>query len=170
MTSIASAGFQNLPSPLQRLQSELSSEVSAGTISSSDSSALSSALNDIDSALQSERSSASTSDGPPSPDQLKKKIDDLIAGEVKSGKLTDSQAAELKNIFAKTFQHGGPGGSGDGGDASTGGSSASSSTDPNNQLLQDFLKLLQDANGNVGYGASGDQQSQSTSLVVNYQT
>ena len=46
---------------------------------------------------------------PPSPDEMKSKINDLIAGEVSSGKLTSAQGDELKNVFANTFK-GGPGG------------------------------------------------------------
>ena len=104
MTSISSATSQQF-SPLSRLQSELASEVSAGTISSDDQSALSSALTDIDSAM---KSGAASSDGaPPSPDAMKAKIDGLIDGEVKDGKLTSAQAAELKNVFAQAFS-GGP--------------------------------------------------------------
>jgi len=185
VTSISSAGFQQFPSPLQRLQNELSSEVSAGTISGSDSDALASALDDIDATLQSERTSASATDGPPSPKEMKQKIDDLIAGEVKSGKLTDDQAAELKNVFAKTFAHGpgggpggpgaspgGPGGPGGGfADADSNGSSTqSASADTANTLLQDFIKLLQDSQTSSGYSASGDLQSQLRSLLVDYQT
>jgi hypothetical protein len=109
MASISSFGA--LPqsfSPLSRLQSELASEVSSGTISSGDQSALSSALTDINSAMQSQAPSAGS---PPSPGAMKSKIDSLIDGEVKDGKLTSAQADELKNVFAQAFQ-GGPGGSG----------------------------------------------------------
>ena len=76
MTSI-SATTANSYSPLDRLKSELTKEVSAGTISSSDESALSSALDDIDSAMKSGASSASSST-PPSADEMQSKIDDII--------------------------------------------------------------------------------------------
>jgi hypothetical protein len=105
MSSISSVGFQN-QSPLTILQNELASEVSSGPISSSDQSALSSALSDINSALQSDSSSS-----PPSPSDMKSKIDGLISQEVQSGKLTSDQAKELQNIFANAFK-GGPGGAG----------------------------------------------------------
>jgi hypothetical protein len=138
MTSaISSSAFAQYTSPLTRLQNELASEVSAGTISTGDQSALSSALNDIDSALKSQASSGTA------PGDVKSKIDDLIAGEVENGKLTSDQAAELKNVFASTFQNapqgaggaGGPppGGGGPppgGGAGGAGGSSGSTSTDP----------------------------------------
>jgi hypothetical protein len=178
VTSISSATSQQFSSPRDLLQSELSSEVSAGTISSADGSALGSALNDIDASLQQDRASGATSGQPPSPGEIKQKIDDLIASEVKSGKLTDSQAKELKNVFVKAFQHGGPGaasGSGDSSTQSTSSSGADSSTQSTpssdaNRLLQDFIKLLQDAQSTSGYNATGDVQSQLKSLLVNYQT
>jgi hypothetical protein len=182
MTSIAATGLQQYSSPRDLLQSELSSEISAGTISATDGSALSSALDDIDAALQSDRAStSSTGSQPPSPDDIKKKIDGLIASEVQNGKLTDDQATELQNVFAKTFQNGGPGGGPGGGPDGTGGpggsASNSSSSDTSNsssdsttKLLQDFLKLLQDSQGTTSYSPSGDAQGQSTSLLVNYQT
>lgn len=127
MTSISSATSQQF-SPLARLQSELASEVSAGTISSDDQSALSSALTDIDSAM---KSGAASFDGtPPSPDAMKAKIDGLIDGEVKDGKLTSAQAAELKNVFAQAFS-GGPGGAGGpGGPGGAGGGAGKTDSDP----------------------------------------
>jgi hypothetical protein len=183
MTSIAATSLQQYSSPRDLLQNELSSEISAGTISSADGSALSSALDDIDTAMQSDRASA-TGGQPPSPGDMKKKIDGLIASEVQNGKLTDDQATELQNVFAKAFQNGGPGGApggpgglgGAGGGTSSASSSdssgtqSSSSSDNTTQLLQDFLKLLQDSQGTTGYDASGDAQSKLTSLLVNYQT
>src|SRR6266403_5971993 len=109
MTSISTASSSYL-SPLQQLQKELQSEVNAGKISSADQDALTSALTDIDSSLQSSRSSGSSSKKT-SPDDLKAKIDDLIAGEVSSGKLTSDQATELQGVFKAAFGNG-PGGSG----------------------------------------------------------
>lgn len=185
MTSISSANFHQFSSPRQLLQNELSSEVTAGTISSADSEALSSALDDIDAAMQSDRASRTADSGPPAPGEMKQKIDDLIAAEVKSGKLTDDQADELKNVFANAFQHGGPGGpGGSGGPGGPGGGGgggaasasdgsdtpASSSDDTTTKLLEDFIKLLRDAQGTNGYGASGDLKSKLTSLLVDYQT
>jgi hypothetical protein len=72
---------------------------------------LSAALTDIDFAMQASRASDQASGTRPSPDQLKSKIDDLIAGEVSSGKLTSDQAAELQGIFKAAFANG-PGGAG----------------------------------------------------------
>jgi len=190
MTSIAPASSQPAyQSPLDRLQNELQSEVSAGTISSNDQDALSSALDDIDQALQSQRQSDQASGTRPSRSEMKSKIDDLIAQEVQNGKLTSDQADELKNVFAKTFQHGpggpggaggpgGPGGAGGGSGCGPGGASDASatsdtsSTDSTNQLLQDFLKLLQQSSQDSTYGANGNSNSSSlsiTALVVNYQ-
>ena len=118
MTSISAASTNTYQSPLQKLQDELLSEVNSGAISSSDKDALSSALTDIDSAMQASRASDQASGTRPSPDQLKSKIDDLIAGEVSSGKLTSDQATERQGVFwllhrtsdrlsdLKTFRHG----------------------------------------------------------------
>jgi len=192
MTSIAPASSQPAyQSPLDRLQNELQSEVSAGTISSNDQDALSSALDDIDQALQSQRQSDQASGVRPARGEMKSKIDDLIAQEVQNGKLTSDQADELKNVFAKTFEHhghggpggaggpGGPGGAGGGPDCGPGGASDASaasdtsSTDSTSQLLQDFLKMLQQSSSQDStYGANGDSSSSSlsvTALVVNYQ-
>jgi hypothetical protein len=179
MTSISSAAGQAY-SPLQQLQSTLASDVAAGSISSDDQSALSGALSDIDSALQSQMQAGGS---PPSHEDMKAKIDDLIANEVSQGNLTTTQATELKNVFASTFQGGPNGASGAGGpppggpppsdgddnddDSST--SATSSSTDVST-LLQDFLKQLQDAQSADGtYGADGNNlASEIQSLIVNY--
>jgi hypothetical protein len=109
MTSIAATGTASYQSPLQKLQAELQSEVSSGAISSTDQGALSSALTDIDSSLQSQPAS-DLSGAQSSPDDLKSKIDTLIAGEVSSGKLTSDQATELQKVFSNTFASGDPGG------------------------------------------------------------
>ena len=111
MTSISAASASTYQSPLQKLQDELLSEVTSGAISSSDQDALSSALTDIDSAMQASRASDQASGTRPSPDDLKSKIDDLIAGEVSSGKLTSDQATELQGVFKAAFANG-PGGAG----------------------------------------------------------
>ena len=111
MTSISAASAQTYQSPLQKLQDELLSEVKSGAIKSSDQDALASALTDIDSAMQASRASDQASGTRPSPDELKSKIDDLIAGEVSSGKLTSDQATELQGIFKAAFANG-PGGAG----------------------------------------------------------
>ena len=102
MSLSISAGLspQSFP-PLSRLQNELTSEVASGAIGSGDQPTLSSALNDIDTALKSQAPSPSS---PPSPGAIKAKIDDLIAGEVKDGKLTSAQADELKTSSPRPFK------------------------------------------------------------------
>jgi len=115
MTSISAASINTRQSPLQKLQDELLSEVNSGAISSSDKDALSTALTDIDSAMQASRTSDQASGTRPSPDQLKSKIDDLINGEVSSGKLTSDQATELQGIFKAAFANGPAGAGGPGG-------------------------------------------------------
>src|SRR6478672_6223477 len=109
MTSISAASASTYQSPLQRLQDELQSEVTSGAISSADQDALPSALTDIDSSLQASRASDQASGTRPG--DLKSKIDDLINGEVSSGKLTSDQATELQGVFKVAFADG-PAGSG----------------------------------------------------------
>ena len=162
MTSISAISSSNYQSPLQKLQDELQAEINSGTIGSSDQDALSSALTDIDSSLQSSRASDSAGGTRPSPGDLKSKIDDLIAGEVSSGKLTSDQATELQGVFKAAFANG-PGGAGgpdgaggahghhgshDGppptdGDSSSDSASSSSGASSADDILQQFLQSLQ---------------------------
>ncbi len=89
------------------MQNELTSEIAAGTIASTDLDALTAALDSIDQTLTSQRGSdRATGTAPPSPDQMKAKIDDLIAAEVTNGTLTSEQAEELKTVFANAFSSG----------------------------------------------------------------
>jgi len=114
MTSIAAASSNNYLTPLQQLQAHLQSEVNAGTVSSSDQTALSSALTDINSSLQGGSAGASARGTNLPPGDLKSKIDNLIAGEVSSGKLTSAQATELQGVFKAAFASG-PGSAADAG-------------------------------------------------------
>ena len=103
MTSISATSSNSYQSPLQQLLNELQNEAGSGAIGSSDQAVLSSALTDINASLQSGNAGASAGGTPPSPADLKSKIDDLIAGEVSSGKLTADQATELQGIFQAAF-------------------------------------------------------------------
>jgi hypothetical protein len=196
MTSISAASTNTYQSPLQKLQDELLSEVNSGAISSSDKDALSSALTDIDSAMQASRASDQASGTRPSPDQLKSKIDDLIAGEVSSGKLTSDQATELQGVFKAAFANGpggaggpgGPGGSRGAGGPPPGGpppsgdasssddTSSSSSSTSIDDILKQFLQSLQEslsASSSTSYGATGTTSSSSASfsaLLIDYQS
>src|SRR5437879_2260862 len=199
MTSISAASTNSYQSPLQKLQDELLSEVNSGAISSSDKDALSTALTDINSAMQASRASDQASGTRPSPDDLKSKIDDLIAGEVSSGKLTSDQATELQGVFKAAFANGPGGGGGPGGPGGAGGahghhggpppadsssstdsSSVSSDTTSVSDILQQFLQSLQEslsASSSTSYGATGasttGSNSSSTSfsaLLIDYQT
>jgi hypothetical protein len=189
MTSISAASSSAYLSPLQQLQDQLQAELKSGAIGSSDQGALSSALTDIGSSLQSSRASDQTSGTKPSPDGLKSKIDDLIAGEVSSGKLTSDQATELQGVFKAAFAggaggahgpHGGHGGpppadsssSADG----TGSSSGATSAD---DMLKQFLQSVQDSltsSSSSSYGATGGSAAASNStssfsaLLIDYQT
>jgi hypothetical protein len=196
MTSISAASSSSAyQTPLQKLQDELQAEITAGKVSTSDQDALSSALTDIDSSLQSSRSSDSTSGTKPSGD-LKSKIDDLISGEVSSGKLTADQATELQNVFKTAFAdapggaggakghhggHHGPPPTDDGSSTTDSTSTDSTGTSTNSvaDIMQQFLKSLQDslsassstatysATGTSGTTASGSSFS---ALLIDYQT
>jgi hypothetical protein len=196
MTSISAASTNTYQSPLQKLQDELLSEVNSGAISSSDKDALSAALTDIDSAMQASRTSDQASGTRPSPDQLKSKIDDLIAGEVSSGKLTSDQATELQGVFKAAFANGpggaggpggpgGPGGAGGpppggpppSGDASSSDDTSSSSSTSIDDILKQFLQSLQEslsASSSTAYGATGTTSSSSSAsfsaLLIDYQS
>ena len=196
MTSISAASTNTYQSPLQKLQDELLSEVNSGAISSSDKDALSSALTDIDSAMQASRASDQASGTRPSHDQLKSKIDDLIAGEVSSGKLTSDQATELQGVFKAAFANGpggagGPGGPGGSrgaggpppggpppsGDASSSSDTSSSSSTSIDDILKQFLESLQEslsASSSTSYGATGTTSSSSSAsfsaLLIDYQS
>ena len=61
--------------------------------------------------MQASRASDQASGTRPSHADLKSKLDDLIAGEVSSGKLTSDQATELQGVFKAAFAKG-PGGRG----------------------------------------------------------
>ena len=96
---------------------------------------------------------------------MKSKIDDLINGQVSSGKLTSDQATELQGVFKAAFANG-PGGAGPGGPGGPGGAggprpaamavrrpsdSASSSDDSSSSttsiddILKQFLQSLQES-------------------------
>ena len=197
MTSISAASAQTYQSPLQKLQDELLSEVKSGAIKSSDQDALASALTDIDSAMQASRASDQASGTRPSPADLKSKIDDLIAGEVSSGKLTSDQATELQGIFKAAFANGpggagGPGGPGGAGgpppggpggpppadDASSSDDTSSSTTSTSiDDILKQFLQSLQEslsASSSTTYGATGSSSTSSSgsfsALLIDYQS
>lgn len=189
MTSISAASVQSYQSPLQKLQDELLSEVKSGAVKSSDQDALAAALTDIDSSVQASRASDQASGTRPSPADLKSKIDDLINGEVGSGKLTSDQATELQGIFKAAFAHG-PGGAGGPGGPPPGGpppsgdqssnddtSSSSSSSTSIDDILKQFLQSLQEqlsASSSTSYSATGTTSSSSSStasaLLIDYQS
>src|SRR5262245_19455749 len=182
MTSISAASVQSYQSPLQKLQDELLSEVKSGAIKSSDQDALAAALTDIDSAMQASRASDQASGTRPSPADLKSKIDDLINGEVSSGKLTSDQATELQGIFKAAFANGpggaggpgGPGGPPPGGaggpppsDGTSSSDDSSSSTSSIDDILKQFLESLQEqlsASSSTTYGATGSSNTSSGSF------
>ena len=193
MTSISAASAQSYQSPLQKLQDELLSEVNSGAISSSDKDALSAALTDIDSSMQSSRASDQASGTRPSPGDLKSRIDDLINGEVSSGKLTSDQATELQGVFKAAFANG-PGGGGPGGaggpppgahggpppsDGASSSDDSSSSTTSADDILKQFLQSLQEqlsASSSTTYGATGSSSTSSSNsssfsaLLIDYRS
>src|SRR5437588_6102252 len=186
MTSISALSSTSYQSPLQKLQAELQSEVNSGAISSSDQTALSSALSDIDTSLQQSRAGDQSSGTKAAPGDLKSKIDDLIAGEVSSGKLTSDQATELQGVFKAAFGNGsgGPGGAGGsppGGPPPADGSSSADATDTSSgtstiaDILQQFLQSVQSSlSSSTSYGATGNASSDANSsfsaLLIDYHT
>jgi hypothetical protein len=200
MTSISATSSSAYLTPLQKLQNELQTEVSSGAVNSSDQTALSSALTDINSSLQSGGSNGSSgqSGGAQSaPGDLKSKIDNLIAGEVSSGKLTSDQATKLQDVFKATFANGAGGAGGAGGahghhgghggpppadgSSSTDSTSSSSGTTSTADIVQQFLQSLQNslstsASSSTPYNATGSTGSANNSsssfsaLLINYQT
>jgi hypothetical protein len=163
------------------LQNELVSEVSSGKISATDQDALSAALDSIDATMRSQRPEIGGGK-PPSPDEMKAKIEGLIQNQVDSGALTSEQAEELKGIFADAMPQGGPGGprgpggrGGSSGSEGAGGVEGSSDTQASDgstdvaDLLSDFLKLLQESKGSKSYGDSGDALlSDISALLLDY--
>ncbi len=194
MTSISAASAQTYQSPLQKLQDELLSEVKSGAISSSDKDALSAALTDIDSAIQASRAGDQASGTRPSPTDLKSKIDDLINGEVSSGKLTSDQATELQGVFKAAFANGPGGAGGPGGPRGAGGpppggpppsgdtsssddTSSSTTSTSIDDILKQFLQSLQESlssSSSTSYGATGTTSSSSSAsfsaLLIDYQS
>jgi hypothetical protein len=196
MTSISAASGSNYQSPLERLQDELQSEANSGVTSSSDQGALSQAVTDIDASLQSDGAGNPTGNSNSAPGELKSKIDNLIAGEVSSGKLTSDQATELQGVFKTAFANGGASGGTSGPDgaggahhghhghhggppsadasSATDGTASTSSTD---DILQQFLQSLQNSvsasrpsYGAAGSPAAGSSGSSVPPLLVDYQS
>ena len=187
MTSISAASGQTYQSPLQKLQDELLSEVKSGAVKSSDQDALASALTDIDSGDAGQPRQRPGQRHAAVARRLKSKLDDLIAGEVSSGKLTSDQATELQGVFKAAFAKGpgGPGGAGGpppggpppSGDASSSDDTSSSSSTSIDDILKQFLQSLQEslsASSSTSYGATGTTSSSSSAsfsaLLIDYQS
>lgn len=171
MTSISASTFSfsrgAQASPRDRLQTELTSEIQSGAISSSDKDALSSALDTIDKALSANRPAAGGK--PPSPDDMKAKVDSLIQEQVDAGALTSDQATELSKVFENTFKKGGPGGAGgpppgpppseaSGSSSSSTTSSTDSEDDPLSKLLE-MLQKVMSSKGSSDYSSTGKTNS-----------
>jgi hypothetical protein len=195
MSSIPSLGTNGYSSALQLLQSELSKEGSAETLNSSGQSAATAAAAKSDASSGAVRADE-TSSNSASPDDLKAKIDALIKNEVSNGRLTSDQAIKLQNVFSIAFeaevtdhaaaQSGGTEApairsadaspSADGlsaaSPATSAGHTATASSEDVGSILNDFLKLLQDAQSTAsGYGARGNSSATATSKsaqLINY--
>jgi hypothetical protein len=169
MTSISSTSLHQ--SPLARLQSTLRSDISTGNIQSSDQSALEAALTGIDETLSSGRSSETSGGKPPSPDEMKEKIADLIQQQVDAGTLTDDQGDELAKVFDETFTKGtqGAGGPPPGPPPEELSSDAAEDSSSSSTSIADILKELQAAlaeSNQTSYGASGTSTSTSTTSYL----
>lgn len=184
--STISSGAYARTSPLELLKSELTSEVSAGTIEAGDQDALGAALDSINQTLRSQDGTARASGARPTPDQMKSRIDDLIAQQVESGKLTSDQASELQGVFENALAKGpshaghgqgpGPGGpNGSGGPGGIAGASDNNETDDADTdpqaLLTEFLETLQQqAAVTSRYDGSGQRQGATAPLLFDYQS
>ena len=174
MASLSGSMSATRPSPNERMQQMLQSAVSAGTVKPADQSALSSALDGIDRALKSGASASGMEPG-----GMKTKVDGLIDQEVSSGKLTDDQATELKQVFAEAAQkmggahhhHGGPKGPPPSDDASTDTSdttttSADSAKNAIDTLIG-FLKKMEDTmSSSTNYTSSGTSSGSGLSSLL----
>jgi len=181
MTSISSISAHQ--SPLSRLQSTLQSDISTGSIQSSDQDALTTALKSIDESLSSSRRSETSSTTPPSRDEMKTKIADLIQKQVEAGTLTSDQASELADVFDQTFSKGAKGAGGPpqgaggpppgaGGPPPSDGEQSAQGTDDSSSsgtTIADILKQLQDAissSNQSAYSASGTTTSSSSTSYL----
>jgi hypothetical protein len=166
------------------LKARISNAASSGQVSKADGAAIGSALGDIASQLQSSSPPSGTQAS--GPGQFRKKIDGLINGEVASGKLTDAQATELKDLLQPG--KGGPGFVGSAGHDSRHANRASEgnqddrsrasvdysadshkTTDPSqttnlatSDVLTNFLKVLQEAQTSLA-GATYSNTATTTS-------
>lgn len=177
MTSSISSNAMSMQrlSPLAMLQKNLVSEISSGKINSSDQDALSSALQTIDDSMRSSRAG-----GKPSPEEGKAKVEGMIDNMVSTGKLTDSQASELKQLFEDTFA-GGPGGvqgrngppppppPSDEEDSTEGcttcASGSADSTEALMQMLQELMQKLSENLSSKAYGTNGKTSTSSVSAL-----
>lgn len=136
-------------SPKAYLQSQLTSQISSGQIKASDKEALTSALDDIGKALESSKGSTS------SPGDIGSKIDELISSQEKTGKLTSDQASELRELFSDAFANG-PQQAGQGSSANASGQ---------DDIIAEFLKMLQQ-NNQYGYTSAGGSATSTNSLLL----
>ena len=173
MSSIpATPSHPQMISPRERIQEELESGISSGAIRADDQTALETALDAIDEAMRQSRPSEG-SGRPASPDEMSRKISDLVDEQAAAGTLTTDQADELKKLFTAAPQEGagGPGGPGgppppppEGEPSSE--TSSSSSTDLM-KLLEDFLKQLQETKStSTAYGTDGASSTADVTALV----
>ncbi len=107
-----------------------------------------------------------------SPEDLRSKISALITGEVRNGKLSDDQAADLQSMFADAFDDETTelSFSDDGDDLLDQDLSPSSSGDTSS-LLQSFLKMIENAQDiQMSYDSvgSGSPVSSRGAVLLNY--
>ena len=154
--------FQSVRQPNHR-------DVCAQRTSSADEIAFSCALDDIGTTLNSPDGQANGL----SPEDLRSKISALITGEVRNGKLSDDQAADLQSMFDDAFDDEATELSfsdDDGDDLLDQGLSTASSGDTSS-LLQSFLKMLENAQDvQMSYDSvgSGSTVSSRGAVLINY--
>jgi hypothetical protein len=158
MTSIS--GTSATMSPSDRVQLALQAAVSAGTVSASDQTVLSGAISDINTSLQSATPAVGTD-----PSSMKDKVLSLVDDEVSNGKLTDSQATELKSVFAQAMSKAGghhhhmhmhaasP---------SSDGSTSNTSNNPLDAILSDLTSAIDSVTGTAATSVTGTTSASST--------
>lgn len=151
-------------SPKDRVMQSITDEIASGKIGAADGTALTQAFGSMTESLKNERP-ASISAGSAAritrldPAQLKEKVDSLIDDQVEGGSLTADQAKELKTILSQDPPQG----------ATSAASSTTQEASTTEDLLADFIKALQEAQGSTGagYGSTGTgSKSQASSALL----
>lgn len=141
----------------QMHQTQLLQQVSAGEITSEDSDAMLAALEAISEDMA---PSGTTSETPPSEEEMQAKLESLLSEQVEAGTLTQEQADELADMFE----------SGDMGPPPPPSASASSDSDDSEDLVAKLLEELSSA-ASSSYsedGSTTSSTSSTSSILVDF--